>query len=855
MTKSKDNIIDADLYSVFKSNYTEYGNYVLEERATPDIRDGLKPVQRKIIYSMLESKITSNSKTVKVARITGDTMGKYHPHGDTAITDALVNMAIWWKNPLSPVYVEGNEGSVYGDTHAAARYIEAKLTPSGDTYGELLNEQIVPFIDNYDETERMPSVLPARLPFLLINGVDGIAVGVRSSVPPHNPKEVLETFIQYVKKPKTSTEELLDTLHGPDFPTAGRIINKHELLEFYETGKGKLTLQGRIRYDENDKALHIYEIPYTLSGSMNNLVAEIANGTQETINSKTKQRTPPKLSTIINVEDNSGKDGIDIKLTLAPGVDPEAGIQEIMAKTSLQSSIGLEFVALNDHKPHVYNLKRYFREYLDFQHELFYKDAMVKQVALEHRMNIIHGLLLLHQVIDEVVASAKVAKSRAELIEVLTTGKILDIPKKYHKTVKTFRFNQEQAEHISQIPIYRISQVDKQALVKEGTSLQAEIGKLQKLQDDEKHREKKILQYHQNILKDLTTERLTEIVSEAPITMKDIVVPTVPYYVSMDKYGYVRILDKTFDGVTQTTNKERLGFFDSQGVMWNIFLDTTKPTTTKGVLSDTLTGSDQTIVGYSRNINDENREGLFVYADGGLKRMKMSVFMTKQRATKVRSAQTDTPLLYYVDIPEKAQTVTINDKTYALSTIPEGGAKSKGKKLHTFDVIESVSFDTVDEHDVIEIPQVQTILATIGVTKDGQVLYNWEGDSLGDVILQDYYDEFIKREWIVVHTDGTAKVMSGAEYAVKTKRKAIQGGAKNKEILTILPLSETLYATYEGNYGKKVETLKIPRQGKTGGGGKVFTSQKHTLVSVSDGATSQVPITTFATQPKKVGNK
>lgn len=266
-------ITPVDTLSLYKEDFFEYGMAVIESRAIPDIRDGLKPVHRAIIYEMLSTGATSKKKAVKVAKIAGAVIGNWHPHGDAAVEDALVGLAVPWKNTLPAIEVKGNQGSIMGDPAAAGRYIEAKLTTSGDAYGHKLRQGIVPYIDNFDNTGVMPTILPAQLPYLLINGIaDGsIAVGVAASLPPHNPKEVLEMVIQYMTKPRTKLEDLLEIMPGPDFPSGATIINQDDLLEMYQTGQGMIRVRATIDYDEKDHALKVTEIPYLYAGSMDTL--------------------------------------------------------------------------------------------------------------------------------------------------------------------------------------------------------------------------------------------------------------------------------------------------------------------------------------------------------------------------------------------------------------------------------------------------------------------------------------------------------------------------------------------------------------------------------------------------------
>lgn len=666
----------------FLNDYYEYGMHTIEDRALADVRDGLKPVHRRIVYDMLDSKLTSKSRPAKVSKIVGQVMGKYHPHGDTAIAGALVGLSTWWKNPLPIINVKGNNGSIYGDPAAHGRYIEANLTPAGEKYGEFLKEGIVPFVPNYDETEKMPTVLPAQLPYLLINGSLGIAVSISGSIPTHNPHEVVSAFIAYAKKPKIKTHELLEIMPGPDFPSKGRLINRDELLEIYETGVGTLRLQGRVRYDRKQHSLHIHELPFTFSGSMDKLVDELTKGSMERVIKKggKKVKQPAKFPMITEVADNSGRDGIDIKLSLAKGANPDAVIQMLFAKTRLESTYRFEFLALNNNKVKQYSLKSYFKEYLEFQHEIVKNEHSLKLAGLQKRMNIVHGLLILQNVVDEVIASAKASASKAELIEVLTIGKVLDVPKKYHKTIETFRFNQEQAEHIAGIAIYKLSRFDQQELVKEGQSLQKEIAQVEAIVTDEKKRHKLIIKRHEQMLPQLPSERQTEIVQESMTKAPTIEQEVVDVFVAMDKYQYVRIENKEFDNAVKLTTKDRIGFFDSEGILWNVHLENQKPTKDRGTLATALVDATN-IVGITTTVSqDKEHLGLFIFASGHVRVSDMRKYMTKQKATKVASGKTKEQLIAYYDIPETTKCVAINGQEFKIDELSLQGVSGLGRK-------------------------------------------------------------------------------------------------------------------------------------------------------------------------------
>ena len=304
----------------------------------------------------------------------------------------------------------------------------------------------------------------------------------------------------------------------------------------------------------------------------------------------------------------------------------------------------------------------------------------MKLQQLEKQMNIVHGLLLLREVVDEVIASAKVSSSKDELVEVLMTGKVLDVPKKYHKVIKTFRFNEVQAKHIAGIAIYKLSKFDQQALIKEGQTLHKEIEHARSIVEDDKKRHKLIIKRHENIVKALPHERHTEIVQENDTQAPVIEQKVSDIYVSMDKYQYVRIEEKHYEGAINLKTSDRVGFFDSEGILWNLHLDNQKPTKGRGVLVSTLVAAND-IVGFSSTISGSTeRLGLFVFTSGHVRVTDMRKYMTKQKATKVASGKTKETLLAYYDIPENAKSVIINGEKYPIKDLSIQGVSGSGRK-------------------------------------------------------------------------------------------------------------------------------------------------------------------------------
>ena len=837
-----------NLSIVFADNFVDYGMEVVKNRAIPDIRDGLKPVQRLSLNEYFESGATSKRSNIKVARLTGNIIGKWHPHGDTAVAEAIANMSQEWKNQEPLVSIKGNNGSIYGDPPAHQRYIESRTTLIGDSMGALLSPDIVPYEWNYDETEKMPTVLPAQIPVLLMNGATGIAVGIACSIPTHNTVELMDTVIHYLKKPKSTTEELLEILKGPDFPTGGVIINKSELLSAYETGKGRLRIRGRMRYDKDEHALHVYEVPFTRSGGVDDLIANITMTSLETVNKKGK-KVPPKIPEIARVDNHSGKDGIDIKISLRAGIDPKQVEMQLYALTGLEDTMPYNFIALNDGVISQYGLKHYLHEYVVYQQQLLVAKYEKEKARILKRMEILSGRIILQKVINEVIACAKLSSGRPELENILQTGqKPKGLPREYHKTVSEFRFTELQAQDIAALPIYRISKMDMQAIVDEGKKLQKELTFTQSMLDSELKRRNEIIRHHESIKAISNKPRKTDIIDADFATASKIEVPESPMFVNIDQYNYVRIQEKSFPEDTRTTNKSRLGVFGSDGILWNIHLSDTQPTTGRGVLLNQLLPGVE-YVGFLTL--PEAKQGLFIYDDGSAKKMDMSAFMTTTKSTKVSSGKIKNgqKLVTYISIPETATTVTVNGQALPLSKVKTQKISGSGVKCFKPSDHYDVSFDASAEI-VDDIPSDEPD-AWCMFDKDGTLTFDWnmEGGKPDGLYVTSYKD-LLTQELVFVHSDGTAKRVDGSQFEVKTKRTSIKCDKDGCQSIYIAPVSDTLLATFDTDTVKRIKVSDISKQGKTGGGVRAFYHPKDNLVSVVDGENSKLPTVSLATQPK-----
>ena len=357
-------IIRAEYSDIMQKSYIDYAMSVIIARALPDVRDGLKPVQRRTLYDMYELGIRYDRPYRKSARIVGDTMGKYHPHGDSSIYEALVVMAQEFKKGMPLVDGHGNFGSIEGDGAAAMRYTEARLQKvTQEAFLADLDKDVVDFGPNFDETEKEPLVLPVRIPNLLVNGSDGIAVGMATSIPPHNLSEVIDATKALIKNNQLTTAELMKYIKGPDFPTGGLVVNQADLQKIYESGQGKIRLRGKVETEQvkgGKERLVITEIPYTMMGAN---IGKFLNDIASLVETK-------KTTDIVDISNQSSKAGIRIVLELKKGADTERLKNLLYKKTRLEDTFGVNMLAVADGRPETLSLRQILEYHIDFQFEV-----------------------------------------------------------------------------------------------------------------------------------------------------------------------------------------------------------------------------------------------------------------------------------------------------------------------------------------------------------------------------------------------------------------------------------------------------------------------------------------------------
>ena len=542
-------IIRTEYSELMKKSYIDYAMSVIIARALPDVRDGLKPVQRRTLYDMYELGIRYDKPDRKCARIVGDTMGKYHPHGDSSIYDALVVMAQEFKKGMALVDGHGNFGSIEGDGAAAMRYTEARLAKiTQEAYLADLDKNIVDFMPNFDETEKEPEVLPVRVPNLLINGADGIAVGMATSIPPHNLAEVIDAVEAYMKHEDISTKQLMKYIKGPDFPTGGIVVNKDDLLEIYESGAGKIKVRGKVEVEEmkgGKKRLVITEIPYTMIGVG---IGKFLNDVCALVETK-------KTNDIVDISNMSSKEGIRIVIELKKGADVENLTNMLYKKTRLEDTFGVNMLAVADGRPETMGLKKIIEHHVDFQFELAtrkYKTLLAKE---RDRKEIQEGLIKACDVIDLIIEILRGSQSVADARACLTQGITENIKFKSgisRKMAAMLRFTERQANAILEMRLYKLIGLEIEALMKEHEETLKNIARYEDILNNYDSMAEVIIEDLEHFKKEYARKRRTVVENGQEAVYEEKKVEEQEVVFLMDRFGYA----KTVDVATYERNKE-----------------------------------------------------------------------------------------------------------------------------------------------------------------------------------------------------------------------------------------------------------------------------------------------------------
>ncbi|MCI9453880.1 MAG: DNA topoisomerase 4 subunit A [Dorea sp.] len=542
-------IIRTEYSDVMKKSYIDYAMSVIVARALPDVRDGLKPVQRRTLYDMYELGIRYDRPYRKCARIVGDTMGKYHPHGDSSIYEALVVMAQEFKKGMILVDGHGNFGSIEGDGAAAMRYTEARLAKvTQDAYLADLDKDIVDFVPNFDETEKEPEVLPVRLPNLLVNGAEGIAVGMATSIPTHNLGEVIDAVKAYMKNDDISTKQLMRYIKGPDFPTGGNVVNKDDLLDIYENGTGKIKIRGKVEVEEmkgGKSRLVITEIPYTMIGAG---IGKFLNDVCALVESK-------KTSDILDISNQSSKEGIRIVIELRKGADVTNLTNMLYKKTRLEDTFGVNMLAVAGGRPETMGLKKIIEHHVDFQFEMAtrkYQNLLNKE---RDKKEIQEGLIKACDVIDLIIEILRGSQSVKDAKACLVNGVTDNIKFKTKiskKMASMLRFTERQATAILEMRLYKLIGLEIEALMKEHDETLAKIARYEEILNNYDSMAEVIMEDLDRLRSEFARKRRTVVENAEEAVFEEKKVEEQEVVFLMDRFGYA----KTVDGNTYGRNKE-----------------------------------------------------------------------------------------------------------------------------------------------------------------------------------------------------------------------------------------------------------------------------------------------------------
>ena len=567
-----DKIQEVDLQKKMEESYIEYAMSVIASRALPDVRDGLKPVQRRILYSMIELNNGPDKPHRKCARIVGDTMGKYHPHGDSSIYGALVNMAQDWSTRYPLVDGHGNFGSVDGDGAAAMRYTEARLSKISMEMLADINKNTIDFAPNFDGTEKEPTVLPSRYPNLLVNGTSGIAVGMATNIPPHNLREIVNAVVKIIdnqieEQRETTIDELLSIVKGPDFPTGATILGTRGIEEAYRTGRGKIRVRAvtDIETLPNGKSqIIVTELPYMVNKAR--LIEKIA----ELVRDK-------KIDGITDISDHSNREGMRICITLRRDANANVILNRLYKHTQMQDTFGVIMLALVGNTPKVMSLLEMLEHYLAHQEEVVTRRTQYDLNKAEARAHIVSGLLKALDVIDQIIKIIRSSKTRQEAKETL---------------METFGFSEVQAQEIVNMRLYQLTGMERERLEKEFQELEIKIRELKAILSDRNLLLRVIRQEILAIAEKYGDDRRTAIgYDEFDISMEDLI-PKENTVIAMTKLGYIKrmtvdnfrsqnrggkgikgmstIDDDYIEELLMTTTHHYLMFFTSAGRVYRI---------------------------------------------------------------------------------------------------------------------------------------------------------------------------------------------------------------------------------------------------------------------------------------------
>ncbi|MGB4962408.1 MAG: DNA topoisomerase IV subunit A, partial [Streptococcus suis] len=543
------NIQNMSLEDIMGERFGRYSKYIIQERALPDIRDGLKPVQRRILYSMNKDGNTFDKGYRKSAKSVGNIMGNFHPHGDSSIYDAMVRMSQDWKNREILVEMHGNNGSMDGDPPAAMRYTEARLSEIASYLLADIEKKTVPFAWNFDDTEKEPTVLPAAFPNLLVNGATGISAGYATDIPPHNLAEVIDAVVYMIDHPTAKLEKLMEFLPGPDFPTGAIIQGADEIKKAYETGKGRVVVRSRCDIEQlkgGKKQIIVTEIPYEVNKAV--LVKKIDD-----------VRVNNKLPGIAEVRDESDRTGLRIAIELKKDSDEQTILNYLYKYTDLQINYNFNMVAIDNFTPRQVGLQKILSSYIAHRREIIIARSKFDKDKAEKRLHIVEGLIRVISILDEVIALIRASENKSDAKQNLKIS---------------YDFSEEQAEAIVTLQLYRLTNTDIVTLENEEAALREQIQTLAAIIGDERTMFNLMKKELREVKKQFGNPRLSELQVQAETIEIDTasLIVEEETFVSVTKAGYIkRTSPRSFNASTL----EEMGKRDDDQL---IFLQNTKTT-------------------------------------------------------------------------------------------------------------------------------------------------------------------------------------------------------------------------------------------------------------------------------------
>ncbi len=730
-----EDIIHTDFCDEMSSSYIDYAVSVITDRALPDVRDGLKPVHRRILWSMKSLGLSSNSGYKKSARVVGETMGKFHPHGDASIYDAMVHMAQDWcyNHPL--VDGHGNYGSVEGDDAAASRYTETRLSPiAEDMLLSDLDKDTVDFIPNFDNNEKEPTVLPAGLPNILITGTDGIAVGMASKMPTHNLAEVADAAVALLEKPRMTDYELMDCIKGPDFATGGIIVNKSDLPEIYKNGAGRIRIRGKVEIREGQRGktnIVITEIPYTMIGSIDKFMDSVAEL------SRTKL-----MSEVTDIKNLSGKEGICIVIEVSRAADVEQYVNMLYKKCKLEDTFGYNAMLLSGGVPYQMGLRRILTEFLDFYRETLtrkYKNLLMKE---KKQAEIKEGLIKAVDCIDAIIELLRGSPDVATAKKCLMKGTVEGVKfktKGAEKIAKMFSFTEAQADAILEMKLQKLIGLEMNLLVKELEKNKKNIESYNALLSSKSRMSTKMKSEMLELKKKYAKPRKTEIIDADAIVLKKPEVKQQQVYALVNRFGYIKLADeatfernranvyKDYKYVCPVMNTGKLYIFTDNGKCHQVKAENVPygKYNEKGVPLENISSMDK-----SENFlcvcsaQHPKNKLLFVTESGLVKKVYIGDFESSRKTTDATKLNEGDKLIFVGEFTEGQNAVLISKKGFGVAFDGSGLAMLKknaqgviGMKFDKGDSLEIVTL--TDENGLFTMDEKEYDLKKLGLGKRG----------------------------------------------------------------------------------------------------------------------------------------